>query len=247
MTAAACRPWISIVVPAYNEEDRLGATLEAIRAFMDGRYPSYEVIVVDDGSRDGTAQVVRQRQATWPQLRLVSYHPNRGKGHAVAEGVKAARGQYCLFSDADLSTPIEELAHLLPALLEEGYAIAIGSRAVPGARLERRQPWLRETMGRIFNLFVQLLATPGLWDTQCGFKAFPTAVGQELLALQRVERFAFDVEFLFLARRRGYRVKEVPVRWRDSPQSRVKVLRDAPRMLWDVLRIRWNDALGRYR
>ena len=238
---------LSVVIPAYNEEERLGPTLGRILDYLSGCGYPFEIIVVDDGSTDGTAAVARRVSETHRSVRLVPNETNRGKGDSVRRGGEEARGEYILFSDADLSTPIEELRRLFPPLLEEGCDIAIGSRAARGSDVRVHQPWYRELMGKIFNKIVRLVAVRGLRDTQCGFKLFRGAVARELFAAQRVEGFSFDVETLYLARKAGRRIAEVPVTWYNSPRSRVSIVGDPARMFLDVLRIRLDDLRGRYR
>jgi dolichyl-phosphate beta-glucosyltransferase len=196
-------------------------------------------VVVDDGSRDRTAERAEAAGAT-----VLRNEANRGKGYAVRRGMLAARGARRLMTDADLSTPIEELERL-GARIDEGYDVVIGSRALPGARIEVRQPWYRENMGRLFNLFVRALAVPGVTDTQCGFKLFTAAAARDVFAAARLDGFSFDVEALFLARRKGYRIAEVPVVWRNDAASRVSLLRGFLAFP-DLLRIRTNAWSGRY-
>ncbi|HLV78806.1 MAG TPA: dolichyl-phosphate beta-glucosyltransferase [Chthonomonadaceae bacterium] len=235
---AATDPTLSIVVPAYNEETRLGATLDRMLAYFDAQGYPYEILVVDDGSTDGTAGVVEKVAAERPQVRLLSYSPNRGKGYAVRYGMLRAQGQRILFSDADLATPIEEV-EALAAQLDAGYDIAIGSRDVPGSRLLKRQSLLREMGGRLFNKMVQLMAVPGIHDTQCGFKLFTQEAARAVFSRCQVDHFAFDVEALYVALRPcGYRVAEVPVRWAHQEGSKVRFLRDAWRMVKTLFKIR---------
>ncbi len=238
MRRMSSRPQLSIVIPAYNEERRLGPTLERVGAWLDEQGRDAEILVVDDGSADGTSDLVRARAQEDPRVRLLGERVNRGKGYSVGEGVAAARGERILFSDADLSTPIEELPKLEAALEREGAQVAIGSRAKPGASLERRQPFYREGMGRAFNLLVQVLVFPGIRDTQCGFKLFTAEAARTLFAHRRIDGFAFDVELLYVARRLGYRIAEVPVRWVNDEASRVDPVRDSLRMFRDILRVR---------
>jgi len=237
-TQETSHPYLSIVVPAYNEETRLGASLKRMLAYFDAQGYPFEILVVDDGSTDGTARVVEQIAAHRPQVRLLSYAANRGKGYAVRYGMLRAQGTRILFSDADLATPIEEVEKL-SARLDEGYDIAIGSRDVPGSQLLKRQSILRETGGRLFNKMVQLLAVPGIHDTQCGFKLFTQTAARAVFSRCQVDHFAFDVEALYLAIRLcGYRVAEVPVRWAHQEGSKVRFLRDAWRMLKTLFKIR---------
>lgn len=229
-------PNISVVVPAYNEEERLGDTLPVLYAYLKEHDPQFELIVVDDGSTDRTPSIVQEFAQQHPEVRLLSYQPNRGKGYAVRTGVLQSRGEWVLFSDADLATPIEELANLA-AKLQEGYDIAIASRAVQGAKLVVRQPWYREFAGRSFNLMVQLLAVPGIHDTQCGFKLFRQEAAREIFSRCEENGFGFDIEVLHVALRLGYRIAEVPVHWLHREGSKVRLLRDAVRMFIALLRI----------
>ena len=228
------------MIPAYNEATRLPPTLERVRAWLAASGLAHEVLVADDGSTDATAEVARAGGAT-----VLSGGPNRGKGHAVRRGMLAARGRRRLMTDADLSTPIEDVAALM-ARLDEGYDVAIASRALPGARIEVRQPAYREGMGRVFNLLVRALAVPGIHDTQCGFKLFTAEAAEAAFRPALLDGFSFDVETLYLARRRGLRIAEVPVRWRNDAASRVGPL-NGFRAFVDLGRIRWNDWRGRYR
>lgn len=231
-------PRLSIVVPAYDEEKRLGASLKRMLAYFDSmRYP-FEILVVDDGSKDDTAHLVNTIAACRPQVRLLSYQANRGKGYAVRYGVLQARGERILFCDADLSTPIEEVEKLL-AKLDQGYDIAIGSRDVEGSQLTKRQSAFREFGGKCFNWLVRAIAVPGIHDTQCGFKLFTQTAAQSIFRRCQVDHFAFDVEVLYLAIRFfGMRVAEVPVRWAHMEGSKVRFLRDAVRMFKTLFRIR---------
>src|SRR5581483_8969896 len=231
------RPLLSVVVPAYNEEGRLGASLKRMLAYFDAQEYPVEILVVDDGSSDGTASIVEQIAACRPQVRLLSYQPNRGKGHAVRYGMLRAQGERVLFCDADLATPIEEVEKLRAAL-DSGYDIAIGSRDVAGSELIRRQSFVREMGGRTFNKMVQLVAVPGIHDTQNGFKLFTRGASDAVFSRCRVEHFAFDVEVLYLALRMGLRIAEVPVRWAHQEGSKVRFARDAWRMLKTLFRIR---------
>jgi dolichyl-phosphate beta-glucosyltransferase len=232
-------PFLSVVIPAFNEAERLPRTLGRLRAYLRGFDRGHEVLVVDDGSSDATAEKAREAGAT-----VLRNDRNRGKGHAVRRGMLEARGQRRLMTDADLSTPIEELPRFLEAM-DRGFDVVIGSRALPGANIEVHQPWFRENMGRLYNLFVRALAVPGLHDTQCGFKLWSAPAARDAFTAARLDGFSFDVEALYLARKRGYRVAELPVTWRNDAATRVG-LGGGSAAFPDLLRIRLYDWLGRY-
>lgn len=239
---------VSIVIPAYNEETRLPASLDAVTRYLrQGRRRFTEIVVVDDGSTDATAAVAERYAAAHPEVRLLRNPGNRGKGFSVRHGVLEARGDWILFTDADLSAPIEEATKLFRAVEEHGAQIAFGSRGLDRSLIEIHQSWFRETAGRLFNLLVRILAGLPYADTQCGFKLFERRAAREIFRRQRLDRFGFDVEVLYLARRLGFRAVEVPVRWRHCEGTKVSMWRDSADMLVDLLRIRWNDLLGRYR
>lgn len=235
---------LSIIIPAYNEERRLPRTLECVRGYLRGTRAAAEVIVVDDGSSDGTTEVVAKMRAEMPELRLVSNGQNRGKGYSVRRGMLEARGRIALFTDADLSAPMEEAGKLLEAL--EAADVAIGSRAMDRSLIEVHQSKARELAGILFNWMVRLFTGLRFQDTQCGFKAFAMPAARIIFEQQRIEDFGFDPEILFLARRHGLRAIEVPVRWAHDPATKVHVVRDSARMFVDLLQIRWNTAAGRY-
>lgn len=235
---------LSIVVPAYREEARIGRSLEAMAAFLAARGESYEVLVVDDGSRDGTAAVVEGFVRAHEHFALIRLPANRGKGAAVRTGLQATRGERVLFSDADLSTPLEEL-DALDRVLRDGADVVLASRGLAASRLEIRQPWYRERMGKTFNAFARLLTGIPFKDTQCGFKLLRGDAARALAAEMREDGFAFDVELVLLARRRGLAMREIPVRWRDDRGSRVNPLRDSLAMLVALVRI--VRRCGRYR
>jgi dolichyl-phosphate beta-glucosyltransferase len=235
---------LSIIIPAYNEEKRLPRTFERIEAYLRGRGGAAEVIVVDDGSTDGTAQLVEAAGARWPAIRLVKNPGNRGKGYSVRHGMREARGKIVLFTDADLSAPIEEADKLFAAL--EAHDVAIGSRALDRSLTSVRQPWYRESIGIVFNGVVRVVLGLPFADTQCGFKAFRSTRSKIIFEQQRIERFGFDPELLFLARRHGLTVAEVPVRWANDLGTRVSALRDGLAMFLETFLIRWNSIAGRY-
>lgn len=237
------RPFLSLVIPAFNEEGRLPETLRQVRDFAAAQSRPLEVLLVDNASRDRTADLARSAAAEMPYLRLLS-EPVRGKGAAVRAGALAAAGEYVFFADADLSMSLAEVPRFLPPLLH-GADLAIASREAAGA-VRYDEPILRHLLGRAFNLLVRMTTLPGIYDTQCGFKCFTRQAAQELFRAQRISDWTFDVELLVLARRRGYRIVEVPIHWRYQPNSRVNPLRDSWRMLGGLWRVRWNAWRGRY-
>jgi glycosyltransferase involved in cell wall biosynthesis len=234
----------SIVIPAYNEERRLPRALQQIHEYLKVRSSAAEVIVVDDGSSDGTAALVKAAQNEFPGLRLVSNGRNRGKGYSVRHGLLEARGRIVLFTDADLSAPIEEADKLIAALKDAD--VAIGSRGVDRSLIQVHQSHARELAGIIFNYLVRLVTGLSFVDTQCGFKAFVREPTRIVFEQQRIERFGFDPEILFLAKRHGLRSVEIPVRWAHDPQTKVHMLRDSLRMFGELFQIRWNWLVGRY-
>jgi len=233
---------VSLVIPAYNEENRIGHTLATVRDYFAGQDYDGEIIVVDDGSRDGTSAVVRE---SFPDVRLLSYEPNRGKGHAVRTGMLAAAGAFRVFYDADASTPIGELEKLWPEF-DAGADIVIGSRALPDSEVLVHQSWWRENMGRAFNRLLRLCRLTRFPDTQCGFKGFTAAAAERVFPRQTITGFGFDAELLYIAQRRGLRVRQVPVRWADCPHTRLNAATDSLRMFRDVLAIRLRAWRGRY-
>jgi len=239
-------PFLSIVIPAYNEALRIGATLEKVRQYLDSRNFACELIIVDDGSRDETPEILERFQERHPAVRLLRNEPNRGKGFSVRRGVLEARGEFVLFTDADLSAPIEETNKLLGALESTGADAAVGSRALDRRLIGVHQPWRREMGGRVFNLLVRILTGLKIRDTQCGLKLFRRASTERAFELQRVTGFGFDPEVLFLIERVGGKIVEVPVRWNDSPATKVRFLRDATRMFLDLIVLRWRALTGKY-
>jgi len=237
------RPLLSLIIPAYNEEGRLASSLDKITAFVAEQSYKTEVIVVNNNSRDRTPQIAAEYVERFPYIRLLN-EPRQGKGIAVKTGMLAGHGRYLFICDADLSMPIEEVSKFLPPNLAD-YDIAIASREVEGAR-RIDEPEYRHLMGRVFNLIVRILAIPRIHDTQCGFKSFRREVALDVFPLQTIDGWGFDVEVLFIARKRGYRLCEIPITWYYMPQSRISPIRDSINMLIEVLKVRWNGLRGLY-
>ncbi len=238
-------PKYSIVIPAFNESGRIPATLESILACIRSRGWQAEVIVVNDGSTDSTAQVVREIARRAPEVRLVENPANHGKGYSVRNGMMQAQGEVVMFTDSDLSAPIEE-AELLFDAIRKGADIAIGSRWLERGRQTHRQPLYRQIFGRCFNGVTRMVMRLPFADTQCGFKAFTRSAAQTVFQLQTIERWGFDPEILFIALKRGFHVVEVPVSWAHDERTRMSYLKDGMKMLEELLIIRWNALLGRY-
>jgi glycosyltransferase involved in cell wall biosynthesis len=236
----------SIVIPAFNEEPRIGATLAAIVRAVNANAWNAEIIVVDDGSTDTTAAIVQTLAANHPFIRLLPNGTNRGKGFSVRSGMLHAAGDLLLFTDADLSSPIEE-APLLFNAIREGADVAIGSRWLERSRQTVHQPLYRRFFGRCFNVVTRIIMRLPYADTQCGFKAFTRSAAQTIFQLQQIERWGFDPEILFIARKRGYTVREIPVSWGHDERSRISYLRDGMQMLKELVLIRWNALTGAYR
>ncbi len=236
--------FLSLVIPAYNEEARISATLQRVISYLEGRSYSWEVLVADDGSSDGTAGLVAEVAASNPNLQLINLS-HRGKGWAVKNAMLTARGEYRVLCDADLSVPIEQLERLLPPQVQ-GVDIALGSRAAKGAQ-RIGEPPRRHLMGRIYNALVRTIAVAGIQDTQCGFKCYRGEVVPALFQRLTMDGFAFDVEVLFLAVKDGMTLREIPVDWYYREHSKVRAFRDSMAMTLDLLRIRWRHLRGRYR
>ena len=241
------RPFLSVVIPAYNEALRIGVTLEAVRKYLASREYATELILVDDGSTDSTPALLREFRACGAGVRVLRNEPNRGKGFSVRRGVLEAQGEFVLFTDADLSAPIEENDKLLAALESSRADAAVGSRALRRDLIGVRQPWHRDMAGRVFNLLVRVTTGLRIHDTQCGLKLFRRSTTRRAFELQRVERFGFDPELLFLVHRLGGKILEVPVRWNNNPATKVNFLRDSTRMFLDLLALRWRALRGAYR
>ncbi|TLN08509.1 glycosyltransferase family 2 protein [bacterium] len=236
-------PYLSIIIPAHNEEQRLPRTLEQVTAFLNRQAYRGEIIVVENGSSDRTLEIAQYFSSRIPNLRVL-HSEQRGKGLAVKMGMLASRGQYRFFADADLSMPIDEVNRFIPPVMPDAEVV-IGSREAPGA-VRFDEPSYRHVTGRVFNNIVRLLALPGLEDTQCGFKCFRGDIADEVFPLQTIPGWTFDVEVLFIARRRGYRIVEVGIPWYFNADSKIRVARDSLRMFFDLINIRFNAWTGRY-
>jgi len=236
---------LSVIVPSFNEEARLPHSLDLIAAYLNSANRSTEVLVVDDGSNDRTAEVAASFTDRIANLRVLKNGENRGKGYSVRHGMQEARGEYVLFTDADLSAPIEEADKLLSALQQ--FDIAIGSRALNRDLIDVHESHFREFAGIIFNRIVRIVLWLPFVDTQCGFKAFRRERCRIIFEQQRIERFGFDPELLYLARHHGLKATEIPVRWSHSPATKINMMRDSIQMFVDVFTVRWNSLLGRYR
>ncbi len=234
------------MIPAYNEERRIPSTLSSVHKYLAGTGRSFEIVVVDDGSLDSTSDYVDSFAETHEGVRLLSYVPNKGKGHAVRIGMLAAQGEMVLFDDADGSSPIEELEKLAERI-KNGADVAFGSRAKPGQERTVKALAYRKYIGNAFNLIVQSLLLPGIMDTQCGFKMFKQSVAKDIFSVSRQDGFAFDVEVLYISRLRGYSIEEVPINWSNVEGSKVNVFSDSPKMLVDVVKIAVGAWTGRYR
>ena len=237
-------PLLSIIIPAYNEEGRLPGTLEQVTAFVDAQTYPAEVLVIENGSQDRTLDIARQFSRRFPYLKAL-HVDGRGKGLAVRVGMQQAAGDYRFICDADLSMPIGEVNRFIPPALPD-MDVAIASREAPGA-IRYNEPLYRHLTGRFFNLVVRVLALPGLQDTQCGFKCFRGAVADEIFPLQTIDGWSFDVEVLFIARQRGYRIVEIPVPWYFSPNSKVRIVHDLLKVGLDLITIRRNASAGKYK
>jgi dolichyl-phosphate beta-glucosyltransferase len=237
------QPFLSIIIPAYNEETRLPKTFDQLFRFLSRQSYTSEVLLVENGSSDRTAEVGREYAKAYPQLRVLQ-SPQKGKGFAVRYGMLEAAGQYRFMCDADFSMPVEEINRFFPPQLNKP-AIAIASREAPGA-VRINEPFYRHFVGRCFNLLIRLLALPGLHDTQCGFKCYPAALAEELFREQSLPGWSFDVEILFIARKRGYPIVEIPIPWYFNSESKIRVMNDSIRMGLDLLTIRINDIRGKY-
>ncbi len=238
--------YISIIIPAYNEEKKIADTLTIIVEYLNQKRWNAEILVIEDGSKDNTAKIIREIAQHHDCIHLIQNNINKGKGYSVKQGVLAARGEFILFTDADNSTPIEEVEKLLFALENSKCDIAIGSRSLPKSRIEIPQPFYRKIMGKVFNIFVRMILKLNIKDTQCGFKCFPQNIARQLFQYQRLERFGFDAEILFLAQRHRYHIKEIPILWKNRMESRVHIIKDSIRMLMELCIVKRNHLLGLY-
>ncbi len=246
MGTTALRKSLSVVIPAFNEAARIAATLDEIRRYAAGAFARFEIVVVDDSSRDATAEIVASLQGSVPQIRLLRFPVNRGKGASVGEGMRAASSELLLMCDADLSTPIGEMETLLP-WIGRGADVVIGSRALKDSRVQVRQPLHRESMGKLFGVAMRTMTGVSFRDTQCGFKLFTRQAARRIFGLTRISRFAFDVEVMVIARATGLKVEEVPVAWSNTPDTKVRLFGDSLSMACDLVRISINDRTGAYR
>lgn len=236
--------YLSVIIPSYNEEKRIAKTLQAVDAYLKQQSFEYEILVVNDGSKDKTAEVVKGAMAYVANLRLIDNQENHGKGWVVKQGMLEAQGQIRLFTDADNSTSVDQVANFLP-FFEQGYDIVIGSRRIKGAVIAVKQPWIRDFLGGIFRLMVHTVVPLGVKDSQAGFKAFNAKAAEAIFPQQTIARWAFDVEILAVARKMGFKIKEVPIKWINDLESHVK-LSGMVKMLFEVLQVRKNLWQGRY-
>lgn len=238
--------FISVIIPAYNEERRLLRTLSKICAYFSQQDFICEIIVVDDGSTDNTSQVIRNFALSNNHVVVLTNEQNSGKGYSVRKGMLSAKGKYVFFTDADLSTPIEEIEKCLPYLTRD-YDVVIGSRSMPESNILIHQPWYREKMGKIFNVIVNVVLLKGIVDTQCGFKGFRREIVEKVFSRCSINGFSFDVEVLYLSRKFNFKIKEIPIRWENSALSKVNPIKDSLQMFKDLFRIKIKDLKGYYR
>lgn len=240
-------PYLSVIIPAYSEAGRIEETLKAVSYHLERQSYSYEIVVVLDGPKDNTAEIVKNLIPKIPHLRMIDRKENKGKGYTVREGMLAAKGEIRLFTDADNSTDISYFEKMRP-LFKQGYAVVISTRDPKDAASASQavpQPWHKRLMGNLGNLYIQILAVPGIWDTQNGFKAFTAEAAEKIFSIAKIDRWAFDVEALALARKFGYKIGIIPIHWINDPRSHVK-LSGYLKVLLDVMKIRWNLILGKY-
>lgn len=237
---------LTVIIPAFNEESRISRTLERVLSYLNDQRIQFELLVVDDGSTDRTVEIAQGVIAPQSCCRIVSLAQNSGKGAAVRRGIFESMGDLILFSDADLSTPIEEYSKLRTAI-DSGFDISIGSRALPDSQILLHQPWYRERIGKTFNLLVRMILGLSIPDTQCGFKCFKRQAAKMLAGLQRVEGWAFDAELLFLAQKQGFKIAEIPVTWINDRGTKLGIFSSSAQMLWEILKVRFRSLVGGYR
>jgi len=237
------KPFLSIVIPAYNEEKRIAETLRKVHAFLHRSHYEYEVVLVSDGSTDKTVEVIKETTSMWQNFRLIVNKENNGKGYVVRQGMLEAKGEWRLFMDADGATPIEMIERMIKQI--DRFQVIIGSRYIEKGLIQEKQPFFRQFVSRAGNLFIQAMILPGIKDTQCGFKMFSKKATEEIFPLQRFERWSFDMELLTIAKKKGYKIVEVPVIWHDVAGSKVKAGATL-RSLKDVFVIKWNSISGKY-
>ncbi|MBI4086348.1 MAG: glycosyltransferase family 2 protein [Candidatus Liptonbacteria bacterium] len=238
------KPYLSVIIPAYNEAERIPMTLVDIDRRLSAVSYSYEILVVNDGSTDNTADIVRKMAETIKNLKLIDNNVNQGKGGVVRQGMLLSKGEYRLFTDADNSTSVDQFEKMIP-YFSEGYDVVIGSRSVRGSVLEPAQPFYKQLLGKLANLIIQIVNVPGIWDTQCGFKAFKEGAAEKIFSVAKINGWGFDIEALALARKFGYRIKEMPVRWVNDAASHVK-LSGYLKTFWENVRIRWWIIIDAY-
>jgi len=237
---------LSIILPAYNEEHRIPLTLEKILSFLASKRFTWELIIVDDGSADNTVDTIRNNVPDSPHIKILKNKVNRGKGYSVKKGMLEASGEFRLFSDSDLSTPIDEIDNFLE-FHQQGYDVCIGSRSLPNSNVEIHQPWYREKMGKIFGLLQRIILLKQIIDSQCGFKSFNSRAADFIFQRQMTDGFCFDVEILYIAQQHKLRICEIPVTWRDNPDTKVGAITDSTKMFLDLVTIRLNGMKGKYR
>ena len=235
---------ISVVLPCYNEEKNLEKNFKKIYAYLKKSYKDFEVVIVNDGSKDNTSQIAASILKDYDKVKVLDYSKNNGKGYAVKQGVLSSTGEYILFLDIDLSTPIEEIKKLIPFTKE--YKVVIGSRALKQSKIEKKQKWYRIILGKIGNKVIQLLLLPGIKDTQCGFKMFEGKLARDVFRFLTISRWGFDFEVLYLAKKRKAKIKEIPINWHDEGDSKLS-LKDYLTTLIELLKIKWNNLVGKYK
>ncbi|TES96048.1 glycosyltransferase family 2 protein [Patescibacteria group bacterium] len=240
------QPYLSVIIPAYNEEAVINDTLVDIHQFLLRQSCTSEIIVVNDGSTDKTAEIIKGKMQVMDNLRLVENDPNRGKGYTVVHGAKEAQGKFVLFTDADNATKIDEVNKFFP-YFDQGYHIVIGSRAIEGSNIKVKQPLLRRILGRGGNLLIQLIILPGLKDTQCGFKCFTNEAAKAIFPKQVLSGWVFDMETLTIGKQLGFKIKEVGITWTDVSKTKMSFLKVYLKSIFDLLKVKWNLIRGKYK